>query len=203
VHAAVTRCESTAILLPSSGRYRTLDARATPSRTWQAPELPRHCDRAGGSLQVRTPQPRDCTSGERLLVLEKASALRKRPRMDRRRAGGSSPTPADGCRLQRQALDSFVHRLLLCSVDQWAHLDVRARGSPPRIPDSLRAARPLRVGSGSRTRMRRIAVHFWPALTVISLITSATRRSTAILPPKRRSNSARFRLSASMLIRAE
>lgn len=50
--------------------------------------------------------------------------------------------------------------------------------------------------------MRRIAVHFWPDLTVISRTTSRTRRSKAGVPGVASgSSSALFRLSASMLAR--
>ena len=54
------------------------------------------------------------------------------------------------------------------------------------------------------TKMRRMAVHFWPALTVISRTTSRTSRSKAGLPGVASgSSSALFRLSASMFTRTE
>jgi hypothetical protein len=52
------------------------------------------------------------------------------------------------------------------------------RGSPTLVPASFAAsASAIAAAASAGTRMRRIAVHFWPAFTVISRTTSRRKAS--------------------------
>jgi hypothetical protein len=75
-----------------------------------------------------------------------------------------------------------------------------ARGSPTLVPLSLAAsASATAFASPAGTKMRRIAVHFCPALTVISRTTSRTKASKAALPAvEPGASNAALMLSASM-----
>ena len=79
------------------------------------------------------------------------------------------------------------------------------RGLPTVTLASLAAiAWAVSSNSSSGTKMRRMAVHFWPLLTVISRTTSLTSRLKASLPSVADGSSrALLRLSASMLQRTE
>ena len=79
------------------------------------------------------------------------------------------------------------------------------RGLPTVMPASLAPMASAAASyTSAGTRMRRIAVHFWPDFTVISRTTSRTSRLKASLPgASPGSNRALLRLSASMLARTE
>ena len=75
-----------------------------------------------------------------------------------------------------------------------------ARGSPTLVPLSLAASASATASAFSAgTKMRRIAVHFCPAFTVISRTTSRTKASKAAPPgDEPGASSAALMLSASM-----
>ena len=162
--------------------------------------------RASTSRPDRTPRPR-CTrlarSGSRVPSnVGPTHAATARIGVHERMRGAV----VDHVGLRAELRDARRHRFELGAADERSHPDLLVARVPDRHAGELRGDR-LGGRSGtarSGTSTRRIAVHFWPDLIVISRTTSRTSRPKASeSAPSSGSSSAQFRLSASTFTRTE
>ena len=166
----------------------------------------RHRDRARASPPARTPRCRGCDRWHRCrrrCACPAASGRRSR------RSRHRHPPACAGAVVQRLGLglqlgEALAHRALSCARLTSAPMRTASlRGLPTLVLASraeiASAAAPY---SASGTKMRRMAVHFWPDFCVISRATSLASSSKASLPGATpSSSSALLTLSASMLTR--